>query len=71
MAGEFTTALTLQDKLAPLHKALFLEPSPAGPKYALSVLGKIEDFARSPIVPLEETSKSTIRDAMMHAGLIN
>lgn len=71
MAGDFSTALSLQDKLAPLHKALFLEPSPAGAKYALSVLGKIEDFARSPIVPLEETTKSTIRDAMMHAGLIN
>ncbi|MEM7463750.1 MAG: 4-hydroxy-tetrahydrodipicolinate synthase [Pseudomonadota bacterium] len=71
MSGDFSTALSLQDKLAPLHKALFLEPSPAGAKYALSVLGKIEDFARSPIVPLEETTKSTIRDAMMHAGLIN
>ncbi|MGI9400382.1 MAG: 4-hydroxy-tetrahydrodipicolinate synthase, partial [Rhizobiaceae bacterium] len=71
MAGDFATALTIQDKLVPLHKALFLEPSPAGAKYALSVLGRIEDFARSPIVPLEENTKSTIRDAMMHAGLIN
>jgi len=69
--GRFDQALGLQDKLAPLHKALFLEPSPAGIKYALSVLGRIEQTVRSPIVPLEENSKSTIRDAMIHAGLIN
>lgn len=71
MAGNFTAALEIQDRLAPLHKALFLEPSPAGTKYALSVLGKIEEHSRLPIVPLEENTKSVIRDAMTHAGLIN
>ncbi len=71
LAGDFATALKLQDKLAPLHKAMFLEPSPGGAKYALSVLGKIEAHVRSPLVELEENTKSTIRDAMVHAGLIN
>ena len=54
LAGRFDEALAIQDKLTPLHKALFVEPSPAGAKYALSVLGKIEEHVRSPIVPLEE-----------------
>ncbi|GIL03233.1 MAG: 4-hydroxy-tetrahydrodipicolinate synthase [Alphaproteobacteria bacterium] len=71
LAGRFDEALKIQDKLAPLHKALFAEPSPAGAKYALSVLGKIEEHVRSPIVPLEENTRSLVRDAMVHAGLIN
>jgi 4-hydroxy-tetrahydrodipicolinate synthase len=71
MTGRFDKALELQDKLAPLHKALFVEPNPAGPKYALSVLGKIEEHVRPPMVPLEENTRSVIRDAMVHAGLIN
>lgn len=71
LAGRFDEALAIQDKLTPLHKALFAEPSPAGAKYALSVLGKIDEHARSPIVPLEENTRSLVRDAMTHAGLIN
>ena len=71
LAGRFDEALKIQDKLGPLHKALFIEPNPAGPKYALSVLGKIEEHVRSPMVSLEENTRSAIRDAMVHAGLIN
>ncbi len=71
LAGRFDEALKLQDQLGPLHKALFIEPNPAGPKYALSVLGKIEEHVRSPMVTLEENTRSAIRDAMVHAGLIN
>jgi len=55
----------------PLHKALFLEPSPAGTKYALSVLGRISEELRLPMVPVSEPTRATIRDAMVHAGLIN
>jgi 4-hydroxy-tetrahydrodipicolinate synthase len=69
--GEFDKALSIQDRLAPLHKALFLEPSPAGAKYALSVLGKIDEHVRSPIVPLSDNARAAVRDAMTHAGLIN
>ena len=69
--NRFDEALALQDKLAPLHNALFVEPNPAGAKYALSVLGRIEEHVRSPMVSLEENTKSSIRDAMVHAGLIN
>ena len=71
LSGDFKTALSIQDKLGPLHKALFAEPSPAPSKYALSVLGKVEEHCRLPIVPVEENTRSLIRDAMTHAGLIN
>lgn len=71
LAGDFKTALDIQDRLAPLHRALFLEPNPTGSKYALSVLGKIEDELRLPLVSVGEETKVEIRDAMAHAGLIN
>jgi 4-hydroxy-tetrahydrodipicolinate synthase len=71
LAGRFADALKIQDKLAPLHKALFVEPSPGGAKYALSLLGKCTDITRSPLVSLEDSTKKLVRDAMVHAGLVN
>ncbi|GGE77496.1 4-hydroxy-tetrahydrodipicolinate synthase [Stappia taiwanensis] len=71
LAGDFATALTLQDRLAPLHNALFIEPNPTGAKYALSLLGKLENELRLPLVPVSDTTKAAIRDAMTHAGLLN
>ena len=71
MAGDYSGALKLQDRLMPLHRALFLEPSPAGAKYALSVLGRMSDDLRLPLVGLSENAQSEIRTAMVHAGLLN
>ena len=71
LKGDYTTALKLQDKLMPLHTALFLETSPAPAKYALSVLGKCADTVRLPMVRLAEKTKAAVREAMVHAGLIN
>jgi 4-hydroxy-tetrahydrodipicolinate synthase len=71
LAGRYGEALAIQDKLAPLHKALFLEPSPGGAKYALSLLGKCNAGLRPPLVDLEDATKRTVRDAMVHAGLLN
>ena len=71
LAGDFATALRLQDRLMPLHRALFLEPSPAGAKYALFVLGKMGDELRLPLVGLTEGAKQEIRNAMRHAGLLD
>jgi 4-hydroxy-tetrahydrodipicolinate synthase len=71
LAGRFADALKIQDKLAPLHKALFVEPSPGGAKYALSLLGKCTGITRSPLVSLEDSTKKLVRDAMVHAGLVN
>lgn len=70
LAGDFATALELQDRLSPLHAALFADPNPAGPKYALSVLGKILGEIRLPMLPASETAQAAIRAAMAHAGLI-
>ena len=69
--GDYATALSLQDKLMPLHSALFIETSPAPAKYALSVLGKCAEAVRLPMVPVAEKTKSAVREAMIHAGLIN
>jgi 4-hydroxy-tetrahydrodipicolinate synthase len=71
LRGDYAAALKLQDKLMPLHNNLFIETNPAPAKYALSVLGKIADTVRLPMVPLAEKSKAAVRDAMVHAGLVN
>ena len=70
-AGDYAKALEIQDKLAPLHRAIFIDPNPTGAKYALSLLGKIEEELRLPLVPISEATRAEIRDAMVHAGLIN
>ena len=69
--GDKDTALDLQDRLMPLHKAIFLEPGVSGAKYALSRLGKIENVLRSPLVTVEQQTAEKIDAAMKHAGLIN
>jgi 4-hydroxy-tetrahydrodipicolinate synthase len=71
LSGDFAAALTIQDKLTPLHAALFLEPNPAGPKCALAELGRIEDSVRLPMLPVSAATRDTIRRAMVHAGILN
>ena len=53
LAGDNDKALELQDRLMPLHKAIFIEPGVSGAKYALSQLGKVENVLRSPLVTVE------------------
>jgi len=71
LKGDYATALKLQDKLTPLHLNLFVETSPAPVKYALSLLGKCSNEVRLPMVPASEKAKAAVREAMVHAGLIN
>jgi 4-hydroxy-tetrahydrodipicolinate synthase len=71
LKGDYGTALKLHDKLMPLHTALFIETNPAPAKYALSVLDKCADTVRLPMVRLAEKTKIAVRDAMVHAGLVN
>jgi len=71
LRGDYATALTLQDKLAPLHINLFVETSPAPIKYAMSLIGKCDNVLRLPMVPATEKAQAAVRDAMVHAGLIN
>ena len=69
--GDFVEARRLQDKLMPLHKALFLEPGVSGAKYALSKLGRMENSLRSPILPVTAETESAIDDAMRQVGVTN
>jgi 4-hydroxy-tetrahydrodipicolinate synthase len=71
LKGDFAAALKLQDKLAPLHINLFCETSPAPIKYALSLIGKCANTVRLPMVPATERAQGLVREAMVHAGLIN
>jgi 4-hydroxy-tetrahydrodipicolinate synthase len=68
--GDFAGALAIQDQLTPLHQALFVDPNPAGPKFALSLLGKIGNELRLPMVPATDAGQAAIRSAMIHAGLL-
>jgi 4-hydroxy-tetrahydrodipicolinate synthase len=70
MAGDFATARSLQDRLIRLHKALFLDASPAPTKFALAHLGLCAEEARLPIAPCAEAVKPAILDAMRDAGLV-
>ena len=70
LAGDFATALELQDRLMPLHEALFLETNPSPAKYALWRLGFCEAEARLPLVPLQDATKKAVEKAMIKAGLI-
>lgn len=69
--GDFATALSYQDRLMPLHRALFLEPSPAPTKYALARLERMREDVRSPIVPVGEETRAEVDAALRHAGLLN
>ena len=71
LKGDYAKALALQDRLMPLHQTLFIETNPSPAKYALSLLGKCSDAARLPLVPLTDRTKAAVREAMVHAGLIN
>src|SRR3981189_1397521 len=68
--GNLATALKLHDKLMPLHTNLFIESNPSPVKYALSLLGKIDEKLRLPMVPVSEPTRAAVRSAMVHAGLI-
>lgn len=71
LAGDYRRALEYQDRLMPLHEAIFIEPGLIGAKYGLSLLGRCTEEVRLPHVGLTEGTKEKIRAAMRHAGLIN
>jgi 4-hydroxy-tetrahydrodipicolinate synthase len=71
LKGDYANALKVQDKLMPLHTALFIETNPAPAKYALSLLGKCAETVRLPMVAVAEKTRAAVREAMVHAGLIN
>ncbi|MDO8840134.1 MAG: 4-hydroxy-tetrahydrodipicolinate synthase [Parvibaculum sp.] len=71
LAGDFGKALEIQDRLMPLHDALFVEPNPAPVKYAASLLGFCANELRLPLTPATASAEQRVREAMQSAGLIN
>ncbi len=71
LGGDYATALELQDRLMPLHRAIFVEPGLVGVKYAMSRLGLCSEEVRLPLVGLSEPAKALVEDGLRHAGLIN
>ena len=70
LAGDYASALAIQDKLMPLHKAIFTEPGLVGVKYAMSCLGLCAADVRLPLVPLTDKTKALVEDGLRHAGLL-
>ncbi|TNF21796.1 MAG: 4-hydroxy-tetrahydrodipicolinate synthase [Rhodobacteraceae bacterium] len=71
LAGDYARALELQDRLMPLHQAIFVEPGLCGVKYAMAQLGLCTEELRLPLVPVTEPTRARLDAAMRHAGLVN
>ncbi len=71
LAGNYTKALAYQDRLMPLHEAIFIEPGLVGAKYGLSLLGLCSEDVRLPLVRLTDGAKDRIKAAMQFAGLMS
>jgi 4-hydroxy-tetrahydrodipicolinate synthase len=71
LAGDYAAALKVQDRLIPLHDAIFTEPGLAGAKAGLALLGRGNEEVRSPLLPVTAGTRAIIRKAMVHAGLLN
>jgi 4-hydroxy-tetrahydrodipicolinate synthase len=70
-AGRTGEAMAIQDRLVPLHDALFCETSPGPVKYAASLLAKSTEHCRLPLAPLGDASRTRVREAMVSVGLLN
>ncbi len=71
LEGNYAKALKIQDRLMPLHKALFVEASPIPVKYAAWRLGRCNAKTRLPLTPITESAAKVVDEAMRRAGLSN
>jgi len=69
--GRVKEAIAIQDRLVPVHDAMFCETSPGPVKYAASLLGRSSDLCRLPMAPVADSTKARVREAMTGAGLLN
>jgi 4-hydroxy-tetrahydrodipicolinate synthase len=69
--GRLTEAMAIQNRLVPLHDALFSETSPGPVKYAASLMGKTSERCRLPLAPLMEPTRARVKAAMTEVGLLN
>ncbi|GAB5429753.1 MAG: 4-hydroxy-tetrahydrodipicolinate synthase [Devosia indica] len=70
LAGDFNAARDINDKLAFLHKDLFMEPNPAPAKYVANRLNLCANEMRLPLTPISKPTQDAMDFAMRHAGLI-
>ncbi len=70
VAGNAELANELNNKLMPLHEAVFIESNPIPAKWAVSQQGLIQNHLRLPLVTLTDKSKDPLRAAMKHAGVL-
>ncbi|MBC9175540.1 4-hydroxy-tetrahydrodipicolinate synthase [Pseudoroseomonas ludipueritiae] len=70
-AGNFAEAMAIQDRLLPVHDAMFCETSPGPVKYAASLLAKSTAFCRLPMAPVADSTRARVKAAMVSAGLLN
>jgi 4-hydroxy-tetrahydrodipicolinate synthase len=70
LQSNYREALAVQDRLVPLHDAVFKEPGVSGAKFGLSLLGRVSTEVRLPLLPVGPATQSAIRAAMIHADLI-
>ncbi len=71
LEGDYAKALTYQDRLMPLHDALFVEASPGPVKHAAQMLGLCSDELRLPMAPVADSTRDTVNAALRSAGLLN
>ncbi len=69
--GRVADAIGIQQRLLPVHDAMFAETSPGPVKFAASLLGHGTDHCRLPIAPVAEATRTKVRAAMVQAGLLN
>lgn len=70
LKGDIATARRLNEQLIPIYNTMFCEPSPAAPKWGLSLLGKCEPHVRLPLVALTEAGQAKVRAALEKSGQI-
>ena len=69
--SDYAAALAVQDRLMPLHKAIFTEPGLVGVKYAMSRLDLCSEEVRLPLTGLSDETRALVDNGLRHAGLIN
>lgn len=71
LKGDYAEGLKIQDRLTPLHDAIFREPGLTGAKHGLKLLDRVVEEIRLPMTPVTPPTGKIIRDAMVYAGLLN
>ncbi len=70
MNGDIAKAISINNRLIPLHTKLFIEPNPLPVKWAMVEMGLIPSGMRLPLVPLSQQFHETVRAAMRESGVL-